>query len=225
MTNIEFVKGKLGVEIKGEYYDAHPLPYDVGLMVVEEAYISDGLVMPFFGNTKGVMRKPGFYSVEDEDGNCRLVIKEPMEDEVKYYNSENVISLELDKLIERINNENFMSPEEIERINMNSEFRTFDIEDDDDFLTVIVKTIINTKKVNLKIYADRLHKRHSLGNMISSLSGKTKMSVSYFKIWSELLGFDFELTISDSGVDNIAPLKENLHYDSTVGDVVFGEED
>lgn len=219
MTNIEFVKGKLGVEIKGDYYNAHPLPYDVGLMIVDEAYMVGNIVMPFYGNTEGVMRRPGFYSVNDSDGEIQLVINEPNNSERKYYNADNIVALELDKLIERINSEDFMSPEEVERINMNSEFRVFEINPDDDFLKVIVKTIINTKKVNLKIYTDRLPERHSLGNMISSLSGKTKMSVSYFQIWRELLGFDFNLTVIDSGIDTIAPLKEDIVYDGTSGEI------
>ncbi len=219
MIDLELVKGKMGVEIKGEYYNVHPLPYDVKLMVVDEAYINLDLVMPYYGNTDGELNKPGFYSREDDNGNLQLIIKEPEQDDLKNYSIDKIITFEIDKLVEKISSEHFMTPDEIERINMNSEFRKFDINPEDDFLKVIVKTVINTKKVNLKIYANRLAERHSLGNMISSLSGKTKMSVNYFQIWSELLGFDYKLTISDSGDDPIAPLKNEIYYDSTEGEV------
>lgn len=219
MIDLEFVKGKMGVEIKGEYYNVHPLPYDAGLMVVDEAYINLDLVMPYYGDAEAGMTKPGFYSRECDNGRLQLVIKEPNESEIEHYLSSKVITFEIDRLLEKIKSEDFMSPEEIERINMNSEFRKFDINPDDDFLKVIVKTVINTKKVNLKIYANRLAERHSLGNMISSLSGKTKMSVNYFQIWSELLGFDYKLTISDAGDDPIAPLKDDIYYDSIEGEV------
>lgn len=219
MINLELVKGKMGVEIKGEYYNVHPLPYDVRSMIVDEAYINLGLVMPYYGNTDGKITKPGFYSREDNNGNIQLIIKEPEEDDLENYSTDKIITFEIDKLIEKINTESFMTPEEIERINMNSEFRKFDINPEDDFLKVIVKTIINTKKVNLKIYANRLPEKHTLGNMISSLSGKTKMSVNYFQVWSEMLGFDFNMTVRDSGDDPLAPLKNDIYYDSVEGEV------
>ena len=219
MIELELVNGKMGVEIKGEYYNVLPLPFDANKMVVDEAYINLDLVMPYYGNTDGTLPKPGFYTREDEEGNLQLLIKEPEDKERDDYSVEKIISFDIDQLVEKIQNGNFMSPEEIERINLNSEFRTFEISPKDDFLKVIVKTVINTKKVNLKIYADRLHARHSLGNMISSLSGSTKMSTSYFQVWAELLGFDFKLDIFDTGEDTIAPLKNKIYYDSREGEI------
>lgn len=219
MIDLELVKGKMGVEIRGEYYNVHPLPYDAGLMVVDEAYIDADLVMPYYGKVEDKVFKPGFYTRDDGVGAVQLVAKYPEKDERDHYSIDRVIAFEIDKLVEKIKSEDFMTPEEIERINLNSEFRKFDINPDDDFLKVIIKTIINTKKVNLKIYANRLPERHSLGNMISSLSGKTKMSVTYFQIWSELLGFEYKLSIFDDGDDPIAPLKNDIYFDSRDGEV------
>lgn len=219
MLDLELVRGKMGVEIKGDYYNAHPLPFDANIMFKDEAYISGDIVMPYYGEVEKINeKKPGYYGIRDNDVlKILTVIPEP--EEKKDYSIDKIINFELEKLLENINEEDFLSPEEIEMINMSSDFRLFEINDDDDFLKKIVKTIINSKKVNLKIYANRLPERHHLGNMISSLSGKTKMSVAYFKIWSEILGFDFKIAVSDNGSDTIVPLKHDVNYDSVSNDI------
>lgn len=220
MVNIELVKGKMGVELRGDYYNAHPLPYDPHTMIKDEAYISGDIVMPYMGVVESIdYHKPGFYGYKEEDGRIKIITVLPEKEDEKNYSTNKIINFELDKILERINEDDFISPEEVERINMNSDFRHFDILPEDDFLKKIVKSVINTKKVNLKIYANRLPERHHLGNMISSLSNKTKMSVTYFNLWSEILGFDFDIIAKDNGTDNIVPLDKDIVYSNVTNDI------
>ena len=51
---------------------------------------------------------------------------------------------------------------------------------------------------------------YALNNMKSGLSKSTKMTVPNFIKWCEILGLDWELTISDNGEDNINPLSETI---------------
>lgn len=209
----------MGVEIKGDFFNAYPLPYDPEYMMIDDAYISGDIVMPYYGVVKKINpMKPGYYGIQDGDV-IKIITVLPEGKDKENYSIDKVISFDLSNIVDVINTEGFISPEEIELINMSSDFKKFDIHDDDDFLKKIVKAVINTKKVNLKIYANRLPERHHLGNMISSLSGKTKMSVAYFKIWSEILGFDFDVTVRDNGEDPIVPLKKDINYSSESNEV------
>lgn len=217
--NFEFVKGKMGVEIKGEYYNVFPLPYNNELMEPEEAYITDDLVLPYHGVVESINEKvPGYYGVKDGEKTV-LVIVLPDGDEAEKYSVDKVINFDIETILDNIKEEDLLTPEEVEMINMSSDYRIFEIKDDDDFLKKIVKTIINEKKVNLKVYASRLPERHQLGNMITSLSGKTKMSVAYFKLWSEMLGFDFTINAFDNGTDRLVPMTKEVHYNSITNDL------
>lgn len=219
MIDVKIIKGKMGVEIKGEFFNVYPLPYDAEYMMEEDAYITGDIVMPYFGVVDKInAMKPGFYGIQDGE-HVKIITVLPEGKDKENYSIDKVISFDLSNIVDVINTEGFISPEEIELINMSSDFKKFDIQPEDDFLKKIVKSVINTKKVNLKIYANRLPERHHLGNMISSLSNKTKMSVAYFKIWSEILGFDFDIVVRDNGEDSIAPLKKEVNYSSVTNEV------
>ncbi len=52
-----------------------------------------------------------------------------------------------------------------------------------------------------------------LPNMKTALQNKTKMSVSYFTAWMELLGCTFDVVIKDNGTDSVNPLSNPYIYD------------
>lgn len=86
------------------------------------------------------------------------------------------------------------------------------IKEDDDFLKIIVKTIILAKGVNINRLNCKFDKKYKLSNLKAALEGKTKMSVVNFKEWTEILGVDFEIIITDDGTDRINPLYKPIRY-------------
>lgn len=91
------------------------------------------------------------------------------------------------------------------------------INDDDDFLKKIVKSVIIAKGIDIKRLQHKFPEKHGLSNLKSVLVNKTKMSTLNFSIWQELLGFDFNVVITDNGKDNIDPLKKDVIFNSTTG--------
>lgn len=85
---------------------------------------------------------------------------------------------------------------------------------DDDFLKMIVKSVILAKSTNINRYKHATEKTYSVANMRAALRGDTKMSVTYFIIWAELLGFDYTITVMDNGTDPNDPLYTPLVYRS-----------
>lgn len=89
------------------------------------------------------------------------------------------------------------------------------INDTDDPLKKIVKKIIIDKKIDINRLKGRLPQKYGLTNMKSALVGTTKMSISNFNIWMEILGIDFDIIVSDNGSDKENPLPNPIHYSST----------
>lgn len=236
METVEFVNGKMAVELEGDFYHAHTLPLDISSMEEEEAYIFGDLILPYRGTitppknmndmtTREIedyeyvnMSAPGFYKVTNPDGANVLLMQKPKHDNYDEYSADKVIVLDIDKLVDRISSDDFLSPEAIEQLNMSSDYREFVINPDDDFLKILVKTVINAKKINLKIFGSRLPKRHNLANMINSLDSTTKMSVKYFMIWKELLEFEFEINVTDDSL-SVVPMHKTVTYTSVTGGV------
>ena len=76
------------------------------------------------------------------------------------------------------------------------------IKDEDDFLKKLVKNVIIYKGIDTKVLQHKLAKRYELTNLISSLSGTTKMSVLNFSLWCELLEVKFTVNLySESDTD------------------------
>lgn len=105
---------------------------------------------------------------------------------------------------------------------MNSSTKLFRpvIKDTDDFLKKLVKSVIIEKEIDITRLKSRMTKVYSLPNMVAALKGTTKMSVSYFMNWMEILGCDFQVMILDNGSDQTDPLKDDLLFDSTNGNVI-----
>lgn len=85
----------------------------------------------------------------------------------------------------------------------------------DDYLKRLVKYIIIKKDVDINRYKSVMDTPYALTNMKSALCATTKMSVTNFLMWVELLQVDFSILVTDNGVDKVNPLREGLLYRST----------
>jgi hypothetical protein len=93
------------------------------------------------------------------------------------------------------------------------------INDNDDPLKKIIKQIIISKRIDINRLKHRMPQKYGLTNMKSALVGKTKMSITNFIIWCELLGVNFEISIGDNGTDVEDPLQHIISFNS-IGNTV-----
>ena len=93
------------------------------------------------------------------------------------------------------------------------------INENDDPLKKLVKQTIISKEIDINRLKHKMPQKYGITNMKSALVGKTKMSISNFMIWCELLSVDYDVIISDNGTDNINPLKEDIYYSSHGSDI------
>jgi len=122
-------------------------------------------------------------------------------------------------------NKTYYDEEQIRDITNNGNlFRPLD-DPKDDFLTKVVKKVAQLKNVTLERLKSKANTQHSVMNMKSALEGKTKMSVYYFNIWAELMGFSYAVMVWDNGTDPFDPLNEPLIYRSWAGEKVLTNEE
>lgn len=88
------------------------------------------------------------------------------------------------------------------------------INEDDDPLKKLIKQTIISKEIDINRLKHKMPQKYGITNMKSALVGKTKMSISNFMIWCELLGVSYDIIISDNGSDRINPLKDDIYYSS-----------
>ena len=134
----------------------------------------------------------------------------------------NLFPMDVDEQL--VDGEKLYSEEAINDMNMATSVFIPIINEEDDFLKKIVKQAIIEKKTDINRLKSCMSKKHGLSNMRTALVGKTRMSVTNFMQWAELLGFNFELTVTDNGRDTISPLKDSLTYSNTTDTVSKTEE-
>jgi len=132
------------------------------------------------------------------------------------YSIHNIIELDTQKIINDIleQKEDFLDPEDIEVINNNQEIFKPTFKEEDDFLKYAVKKAILDKQVNLKNYKSKFPNQYALNNMKSGLNKETKMTVTNFDSWCEILGLKWKMVIEDAGTDKISPLPERIDITS-----------
>ena len=139
----------------------------------------------------------------------------PPENVRSQFNEKRLIALDTDTIASKSDaNKVYYNEQEQDDIDNASEIYRPVIRDNDDFLKMIVKTVINEKTINITRLKHVTEQSYSVSNMKAALRGTTKMSVLYFSIWAELLGFDYTVTIMDNGTDTIDPLYNTLVYRS-----------
>lgn len=132
----------------------------------------------------------------------------------KAYSVNNIQDLSLHTVIDKtIPGEQLYNESEIMDINASSSFYIPTIHQSDDFLKKIVKIIIIEKGIDINRLKCKSDVPYKLANMKTALNNGTKMSVSYFASWMELLGCTFDVLIRDNGVDTVNPLENEHIYD------------
>ena len=205
--------GNLIIMVHDEFFEVRP--YYEGIKLKKNiAYIQDGsdIVKVYRGKYSDEnMDEPGLYK---KDGKIIEIV--PKDYEYEQYSISRIRELNVDKIFEDImeHEEDFVQPEDIEAINNNTEIYVPTIKDDDDFLKYLVKRIIIEKKINLKNYKGRFSNHYALTNMKSGLNRSTKMTVTNFKMWCEILGIRWEMVVEDSGEDKLSPLNDPIKITS-----------
>jgi len=203
-----FIGSRLVMSVQDEFHEVE-LFNELKKLQKGFGYIKNSLVYIYRGKLKSIKLdlKPGIYSKDNT-----YVFIEPSSIDSSLYSISNLIELNLDKIFSDVdaNEDNFVLPDDIEVINNNSEAYVPTIKDNDDFLKYIVKKIIIDKKINLKNYKGKFTNQYALNNMQSGLKKDTKMTVTNFKIWCEILDVDWEIIISDNGNDKLNPLTDDL---------------
>ena len=135
---------------------------------------------------------------------------------LKEFRVENLRDLSVDYILENTSEDEVLYNEK-ELADMNAATSTFIpiINDDDDPLKRIIKMAILEKNIDINRLKHKLPQKYGLTNMKSALVGSTKMSITGFKIWCELLEVNFEIAVFDNGKDAQDPLKTPLHYSSS----------
>lgn len=188
------------------------LKKESGYLLDEYVYIYHGKLREFNDDNN---YSCGIYKVDDE----YIFIHPRNSAEKEMFHRDRIVEFNIHKMYDEIEKDkgNFLTEEEIEIIQANTEIFTVAIKEDDDFLKKLIKEAINRKKINPKIYKDRFKNEHSFNNMKSALSKKSKMSVSYFLDWCEILGLDWNMCIWDNGDDKFSQLESAIIISSHGG--------
>lgn len=190
-----------------------------------KGYVINGIVYIYYGiqqKEPGINTKPEckFILLGEKDDPVHIIPSESLSEEVmqksKYSNSSKI---DLEYIGKTTDPDEVLYDEEI-IYNMNAATAKFVpiINEDDDFLKKIIKSIIIAKGVDINRYKSKMDTKYWLTNLKSALIGKTKMSVLNFAIWIELLGVDFDIIIQDNGTD-ADTLKNPLVYLSSTNQV------
>jgi hypothetical protein len=191
------------------YSEDKKLKKDTGYIIGEQILIYRGKLSKLVGP-----EKTGIYLLDDGTHHINFPIAES---EKSLFHIRNIVEFDIDRIYNEINDnkDDFLNEKEIEILNANTEVFTTVIKPGDDFLKRVIKEALNRKKINLKVYKDKFKNEHSLNNMKSALNKKSKMSVSYFLDWCEILGLDWTIIVSNSGSDPISDIGEDIQYSST----------
>lgn len=202
--------GDLYIDIDGLLYRVYgynrkqKLKKDTGYIIDDVVYIYRGKL-----SKAGKHPKPGIY--KDDLGDYKFIDPSPTEIE-RQYSVDHIVEVDEESILDMVtsNPDNFLQQEDIELINNNRELYIPTITEEDDFLKYIVKKTIIEKEINISDYKSRFPSEYALNNMKSGLKRTTRMTVPNFISWCEILGVNWEITISDNGTDNIAPLKKPI---------------
>ena len=149
----------------------------------------------------------------NEDG--KKEYSDPSELMRNIFKIESLQDISILNIIEKTDpNEQLYNEAEILDISASANFYIPIINKDDDFLKKIVKLIIIEKGIDINRLKSKTEMPYILPNMKTALQNKTKMSVSYFTAWMELMGCSFDVVIKDNGTDTVNPLKQPYVYDT-----------
>lgn len=86
-------------------------------------------------------------------------------------------------------------------------------EQKDDPMKAMIKETIIRKHVDINSYKSRVDKKYKITNLRSALDGETKMTITNWQVWADLMNFKFKIIIEDAGPTPL-PIGGKIVYDS-----------
>lgn len=160
---------------------------------------------------------PYFWIDKIDDDNKEITFKysDPPELIKKAFSVEELRDMSLVTIVENtIPGEQLFDESEINDMNAASSVYIPVISETDDFLKKVVKMTIIKKGIDINRLKSKTDAKYQLPNMKAALQNNTKMSVTYFTNWMELLGCNFSVTICDDNSDSVDKLKFPITYNS-----------
>lgn len=139
------------------------------------------------------------------------------------FNLKNCVSLSFNNIIDKsasIADDDIYDEKALADMNAATSIFVPVIDPEDDGLKKIVKQLIISKNIDINRLKSKMPQKYGITNLKSALVGKTKMSISSFNIWCELLGANYTIHVTDNGKDMISPLEVDLEYNN-IKDVVI----
>ena len=167
-----------------------------------------------------------YFWVDVGNNGARFVRSRPANMILEQFSKKHLLELSEESIKEETRKMPEKSPDDDEFLEMNfksNEVFTPPINVADDPLKKIVKYVLNRIRVSLGVYKTKTFQKYQLSNMKQALLSNTKMSITYFNQWAEILGFEYEITIHATE-DAINPLPETLYFLSTTNTVYTKEE-
>lgn len=187
---------------------------ETGVFIDGKGYVDENeqvWIYSYSGKPSDANRYPYFWI--NSDG--KKEFSHPDKDVLDLWKNENAIQMDLSTIsVKTREDEQLYNEQQINDMNASASKYVPVILESDDFLKKIVKQVILQKNINISRLKYKMNTKYSLPNMIAALNASTKMSVTYFMTWAELLGFDFEIVCKDNKTDTVDPLPDVLLYDS-----------
>lgn len=180
-----------------------------------KGYVSGDIVFRFY-KTRPKEIKTLIPYCFPKDGKLEFFCPSGLDDAAENFSVKKLIDISFTRIVNETNGDENLYDEDIlnDMMTARSTYRPV-INQDDDCLKKLIKYVILKKNVDINRYKSTLDTPYALTNMKSALISKTKMSITYFLMWVELLDIDFKILIEDSGKDKLTPLKESILYEST----------
>lgn len=91
----------------------------------------------------------------------------------------------------------------------------------DDPMKAMIKETILRKRVDINSYKSRVDKKYKITNLRSALVGETKMTITNWQVWADLMNFKFKIIIEDAMPNVPAPIGGKIIYDSATNTRTF----
>lgn len=156
-----------------------------------------------------VNRLPNFWIMDGELGTSM-----PSEETMELASMDNVRNRSVNEILREIETapeSEVFSKNVSDMISAGSAMTLPIIKYNDDFLKMIVKAVIRSKRRSLNNLGF-IKQQHLGANMRAALIGPTKMSTNYFLLWADMQKFNFTIRIEDAG-DPEFPLPRPIVYD------------
>lgn len=154
-----------------------------------------------------------------------LTCKKILSDAGDIFIKENVRDLSLDTIKETTEeNEELYNEDELKYLNAATSVYTPTINEEDDFLKKMVKTLLLILKININRFTPQFKYKYTLTNLKTALQNKTKMSVKVFAVWMELLHCNFTIIIRNDGTIDENTLDGYIVYNSKTNEIKHTKE-